>query len=305
MIRLIARMGLALPIGLLLLLCGWATIDAQQPASLSMSVDRESVQIAEPFSVEIVGVAHAGDLLFFPAVNEKFGEFDVVDHVDQFDVPDIANPEQRKWVRRLTLETLETGLLEIPGIEVTCVGSDSARRTLQAEPKLISVLSVLENEVDTTQFSDIRDVVDVEPPPAVSYVWLGWTAGGTLGVAGIAGLFLAFTRRKQWMTPSAWALKKLGVDADVSVQEVERTLRVFVEKEFEFSATSNSNEQIRSELSQRSVSEQWCKRLSDVFDLAEQAKFAGLELDPKQQDAMRREAMAIVVELNALNQEVC
>lgn len=276
---------------------------AQRPETVVLNLDRESVQIAEPFVVELVGTTQVGEQLHFPQVSEKLGVFDVIDQVDRFDLPVVGDPQKRTWLRRMTLETLDTGHLEIPGFELTLVGANSSRRRLSIPPRKIHVLSVLEGEADTSRFSDIRDVVDLEEPKVISYGWVGWLAGGAIGLTGLAGLLMLITRRKNWITPSTWALQRLSDQSEGSAYEIEWTLRVFLEKEFGFPATSFTVEQITAELKQQSVSENVCQRLSEIFVLAERSKFAGLELGPDQRSAMIENAVDLVGELDSLEQE--
>jgi len=115
------------------------TIAAQQQNGLSkpeisIHADRNSVQIADPFDVVIQVVTNDGASVRFPTVPPQLGRFEVIDHRNLLAVPSEANNGTNKSTQRLTLETLETGNLTIPSIEVVVRSEGKPPLRLATEP---------------------------------------------------------------------------------------------------------------------------------------------------------------------------
>ena len=122
--------------------------------------------------------------------------------------PPPLRPNERTWTRQMTLESIVTGDLQIPAMEIQ-VADGTNSRIIKSNAIPVRVISVLEDRADPTQFRDIHSVVDVDVPPQKSDGWFWWAAGGlgllTFGSAAIA----VVARRKTWLTPSEWALREL------------------------------------------------------------------------------------------------
>ena len=145
----------------------------------------------------------------FPAIGKSLGSFDVTDQVDRADVPSPNDVNQRIWTRRLTLESIVTGDIEIPSLEIQ-VRQNTGSQTLKSEAIPIRVTSVLEDRADPMKFRDIQSVVDVSvPQPAVTHAWLWWTLGGFGGLTAAALMLVAVAKRRTWMTPDVWAIREL------------------------------------------------------------------------------------------------
>ncbi|MCA9134232.1 MAG: hypothetical protein KDA45_13785, partial [Planctomycetales bacterium] len=181
-------------------------------ARLNASLSADSVQVAQPFDLELQVTAPAGAKVVFPAASGQLGEFQVLDHQDVFDIPlDIRG--YRSWTRRYTLESIFSGELTIPALEVLVVGP-GGRQTLRSTALPLRVASVLEGQSDPTKFRDIQSVVDVAVPPTESPNWsqkkfLGWALLGGGALLAIAAVALV-ARKRRYLTPRDWALQQLA-----------------------------------------------------------------------------------------------
>ena len=250
-------------LGLLLILpvafCG-EVVAQETPAlpRIEISADRDSVQILDPFEVTLIVTAGEKANVQLPIVVERFGPFEVLDHRDILGVPVDGEPGIRRWVRSLTLETMKTGSLDVPAIEVFVRESESAALgtskakpiRLVTKPLSIKVATVLEAASDPAKFNDIRGVIDVAEPQESddsSLYWIGLVAAGGLGLSAFAAMAFVLVRRQRWTTPAEWAQGEIANLADSSnaMEELDRILRRFIESEFEFPATTLSWEPLR------------------------------------------------------------
>jgi hypothetical protein len=138
---------------------GAATPTPLQPQSRSKT-SNTTVQVAEPFTFELTITAPAGSKVDFPSIGESLGEFDVTDQLMRADVPSANDVNERTWTQQLTLESIVTGDLEIPSLEIQ-VRRDADIQTLKTEAVPVRVASVLEDRADPTKFRDIQSVVDI------------------------------------------------------------------------------------------------------------------------------------------------
>ncbi|MFG0287847.1 MAG: hypothetical protein ACF8CQ_06730, partial [Rhodopirellula sp. JB044] len=117
-----------------------------------VSLSRESIAIADPFTIRVEVSASVGTRVVFEEMGEAIGPFDILDLNDVEDVP-VADSDERLWVRTMRLETLQVGLQTVPPVSVRLVpevayvsdGDDSGAdvgliRTLPVEIVVRSVL---------------------------------------------------------------------------------------------------------------------------------------------------------------------
>ncbi len=168
-------------------------------ATIVASASAARVLVAEPFTLEWSVTAPTGAKVVFPTIAKQLGEFDVDESTDLFDIPDANLTDTRTWTRRLTLESIVTGELSIPALEVQ-VTDKSGQYVLQSKAITINVTSVLEERGDPTKFRDIQSVVDVDLPVSHSNAWFWWTVGSVAGLSLVAISAVAVTRRRRWLT---------------------------------------------------------------------------------------------------------
>lgn len=257
-------------------------------ATVTSKVSGTTVQVAEPLTLELTVTALAGSRVDFPSIGKSLGNFDVTEQIDRADVPTTNDVNQRVWTRRLTLESIVTGDMEIPALEIL-VRNPAGSRTLKSDAIPVRVTSVLEDRADPTQFRDIRSVVDIEVPQTASRAWLWWTLSGIGGVATAAVLFTAVTKRKTWMTPHAWAIRELkelrnsdalkSIDSDTVTENLTTILRNYLELQFDIAApVQTTGELLLAIETGRYMSVETTRRFSDLFENSDLIRFAGLKL---------------------------
>ena len=257
-------------------------------ATITASGSASTVQVAEPLTLELTVVAPVGSTVDFSSVGDSLGNFDVIDVVDRADVPAANDVNQRSWTRRLTLESIVTGDLQIPALEIN-VRRNGESQTLKSEVIPIRVTSVLEDRADPTKFRDIHSVVDVPVPQSAANVWLWWALGGCGGLAAVAALLMAFSKRRTWMTPKAWAIRELGqlrnsnamqaTDSERVTEKLTSILRDYLELQFDFSAPVQTTKELLQELDNgKYMDAATASRFAQLFENSDLARFAGVQL---------------------------
>lgn len=285
------------------------TIAAQQQNGLSkpeisIHADRNSVQIADPFDVVIQVVTNDGASVRFPTVPPQLGRFEVIDHRNLLAVPSEANNGTNKSTQRLTLETLETGNLTIPSIEVVVRSEGKPPLRLATEPLAIKVASVLEPASDPEKFADIRDLIDAPEPRTLPFGWPFWLAVAGLGlIALIAAAVYIFRGRTKWTTPVDWAVSEISdltSNSPQSFAQLEHIVRTYLEQEIHVPATSYSPLELQHTILQRGANQDAARQLGDFLTKAEQAKYAGLDMSGSQFNAAKESVLQIIRELDSI-----
>ena len=257
-------------------------------ATLASKVSESTVRVAEPFTFEMTVTASVGSKVEFSAIGKSLGSFDVTDQVDRADVPSPHDARQRIWTRRLTLESIVTGNIEIPSLEIL-IHHNTGSRTLKTEPIPIRVTSVLEDRADPLKFRDIQTVVDVSVEPAVTHAWLWWTLGGFGGLTAAALMLVAVAKRRTWMTPDLWAIRELeglrtseamqSSDSELVTENITTILRDYLELQFDIAApVQTTRELLQAVKAGNLMSDSMAKRFAELFEIAELARFAGVRL---------------------------
>lgn len=257
-------------------------------ATLASKVSASTVQVAEPFTFEMTVTAPIGSKVEFSAIGNSLGNFDVTDQADRADVPSPNDAGQRIWTRRLTLESIVTGDVAIPSLEIL-IHHNSGSETLKTEVIPIRVTSVLEDRADPVKFRDIQTVVDVAVEPTVTRAWLWWTLGGIGGLTAVALMLVAAAKRRTWMTPDLWAIRALedlrtseamqSSDSETVTENIMTILRDYLELQFDIAApVQTSQELLQAVKVGNLMSAAMAKRFAELFEIAELARFAGVRL---------------------------
>lgn len=295
----------------LLAVTGASRVAADSP-TITSEVSTSSVQVAEPLTVEWTVVAPSGAKVTFPEIGERIGNFDIIDSSDQFDIPQSGTTDQRRWTRRLTLETIFAGDQEIPEFEIQ-VRIDAAAtgaEVLRTQPLAVRVASVLEDRADPTQFRDIESVVDVKVIHEGSRSWVWWTLGSAGGLAFLAAAGVLVARRRARMTPENWALGELDdvssalgaghAGADIATSRVSDIVRDFLILQLGIPESGHTAQEIVREMkSHELVADETLARLNSLFTLADNAKFGGLQLANTDVASAITEAHEIVVTISS------
>ena len=182
--------------------------DQSDLVSIDVKLDRTNALVAERIQLEISATAPQGVTVKFPALQNQLGEFEIVSVKDVLDLPEGSN---RKWIRRLGLESLISGRIEVPAIEIGYIDRRNGQSVIgsQSTPaQQVTIGSTLEGVQDPTQFRDIKSVVYAPEPNPRFGNWVFWAAGAT-GVLAIAALTFVMVRRKSELSPRHWAIKSL------------------------------------------------------------------------------------------------
>src|SRR3954471_8137592 len=179
------------------------------PVKLTASIDKGTARVAEPINLLLEVEAPPGTRLEMPAKMNRLGEFDVRRMEQSNDFPSANGADKRTWILRATLESIKTGALEVPALEVhyTTDAKSSTFKTLSTASIPIQITSVLETRADPTRFRDIKQTVDVPVPETASRGWIAWTCGGIVAAtAGLLFVTAVVKRRRRGPSPAAWAL---------------------------------------------------------------------------------------------------
>ena len=291
----------------LLLFVGWFMAipvsekqsDSAEVVKVVASADRNQVQIADPFEFEILVTAPRGTTISLPEFEKKIGAFDIVDVGETLQSADEQDLQQQTWTRKFVLETIESGDLEIPTLEVS-VTDDEGSRILRTEPLKISVASLVEANADLTKFNDIAGLIDVDEPASErgNLVWIVAAASLALVVAS-ACLWFA-TRCPEFESAAVWALGKLDrIDGDFA--QVEVILRGFLEEKLELPAASLGAAALVGELERRRFDQNQIADLDEILAVSERVKFGGLQLSEQQNAHLNNSARDLISQLGEMD----
>ncbi len=256
------------------------------PVTIGVQIDKREAQIAEQIQLTITATAPENVSVSFPDLQMRLGEFEVTGVKDTLDIPTGAD---RTWIRRVGLESLVSGELEIPGIEVSYVdrrGSDPRTGHQSTPAQQVTIRSTLEGVEDPTQFRDIKSVMFAPVPQTRSNAW--WVAiGVAAGSLCVAALALVLARRKTELSPRQWAIRSLDElqesrafqdnDAEQIYVRLVSTLRTFIDWQFGISAPHmTTNEFLDAMQADDRLTGQFRADLSDLLNFADQVKFAGM-----------------------------
>jgi hypothetical protein len=218
--------------------------------------------------------------------------------------------EKRRWELKVALETIKTGELAVPPIEIHfAIDVKSTEfKTLTSKPIGVRITSVLENKSDPKKFADIKDAVDVPVPEQPSRAWIAWTViGGAAVVAGLAIAAIVVRARRSGPSPADWALtamtdlEKLPVssatDAETVFNEIVDVIREFFELEFGVPTISRTTREFLGEAKEQvALTELARKRLTWLSGLADEIKFARLGIGAEQVRHAFQQGRAFIVE---------
>ena len=215
------------------------------------------------------------------------GDFEITSHRDTLDVPD---PQGRKYLRQLTLETLKTGDLKVPEFEIFYNDNQNPNAVMASVKTAaipIAVQTSISDADNPTKFRDIKNVVFLDEPAAASSSPWGLVAAiSGLGIAGVVGLF-GLSRFWKRLTPKQRALRALddlfasglllSKDSKLVYEQATQILRTFIESQFDFPATRQTTaEFLFAVRSDQRLGDQLQQQLKQFLESADMVKFAGL-----------------------------
>jgi hypothetical protein len=282
------------------------------PVKVTARIDKGTVRIAEPIQLVLEVEAPRGTRLELPAKMNRLGVFDVRLIEQSNDIPSATGADKRTWILRVTLESIKTGALEVPPLDVhyTTDAKSPTFKTLSTSPIPVHVTSVVENRADPTRFRDIKPTVDVPVPQTPSRGRVIWTCGGI--AAAFAGLLLitaVVRRRRRGLSPAAWAidtikeLEQLDISetgAEGLFNEVVDVLREYFELEFNVPTLPKTTREFLADASSEiGLPEIARKRLEWIASVADEIKFARLAVGEQHLVHAFTQARAFVAECDA------
>jgi hypothetical protein len=178
--------------------------------TITSRLEKAEVQVAEPFALIIDVVAPRGASVKFPQVESRLGELEVVSHHDQFDIPHAQQPDRRTWSRKMELESVVTGDVPIPSLEISILLPSGETQTLSSDKLRVRVVSVWEAIGQKMNFRDIKGTLEVDTPSERQTPWLAAAIATGLAIVTIAVIAYRNSIRPRPIAPDAWALKELA-----------------------------------------------------------------------------------------------
>jgi hypothetical protein len=189
------------------------------PVSLTVTAATGQIAVGEPLELRIEVVAEPLVEVTMPDSGEAFGPFAIRSRRHQPDIPD-PDGEHRRWIDSYTLETFDSGDLEIPAFTVAFTdrrneaATGAIESSISAGPIPIAVRSMIEGEFDPMQVRDIKGAAELDLPGPARWVW--WTIAAALLLAATAALLVARRWRRGRAAPATppppphrWALDAL------------------------------------------------------------------------------------------------
>ncbi|MGD9631861.1 MAG: BatD family protein [Pirellulales bacterium] len=265
------------------------SVVADGPVKVNARVDRETAQVAEPIRLTLTVEAPQGTRVELPQLGKQLGDYSARGIERTEDIPVDESGKQRQWSLSAVLDTVKTGAITIPPLEVHYAtdAKSPTFKSLATKPIKVAIQSVLENRADPTKFRDIKETVDVALPANHSYAWLGWTAAGVGGAVAVALATLAIVKRKQGPSPAEWALTAIAdlrqlpiassADAEAAYNEIVDVIREYVELEFNLPVLAKTTREFLTETTKLVKLEPTTReRLGALASIADEIKFARL-----------------------------
>jgi len=156
-----------------------------------------------------------------------------------------------------------------------------------SEPVEVTIGSLLEGQVDPSNFRDIKEFVPLERPDRSrsSNFAVALATGVALSLAGFSALAIA--RRKRDLSPKQWVLNELAeieasmeerISADEFYTRITDVIRQYVEREFDIAAPRLTTAQFFERVEGSDELDPHCIAiLREFLETADMVKFAGFE----------------------------
>lgn len=193
----------------------------EQDVTLTVSVDKARLTVADQVEVKVTVVAPPEALINVPRISRQFGPFA---ELSQFEAgPIIQNDGRQYWERRYVLTPEYTGALTVPSQVIyysyerikspstACLllrrcGNDSwtteraSPQQLNSEPIVVTVEAIVPEDANVMELQDVAPPVALERPR--DWMWWGLVAALLLILAVLGGAYWLW-RRRQAVDPSA------------------------------------------------------------------------------------------------------
>ena len=266
-------------------------IPTENEVEVTAELSVKTIRIAEPIELRVQVDAPRGTRVSLRNAESTLGQFDVVDRRQFNSLPIDGQSNRRRWIFVLTLETLETGQLRIPALEVEyglpaapAASSSKPIRAIQTEPISITVESVLEPNQDPRAFRDIKDIAESSSvgPRENRVMWFA-IGGASLIALGLCARW--WWRRQRRIDPAHQAeeaitsiesqLASKRISACDAYDAASAVLRELIERTFGFPASAMSTEELRRALTERSFPTSTIDGIDSFLSEADVMKFSG------------------------------
>lgn len=193
------------------------------PIEVGLRVSDSETLIAEPLQLELEVVVPNELQVVLPALDDSLGDWEIVEKEVREDLPHVeaAGPNMRRWWMRLTLESLRTGEVIIPGVDVQTLPRQSENRreddaidwdkagSLVTQPISINVVSVLTETADPTKPEPIVDAIALPMEQTPSRSLLPDVIVGLIGVVIAGAVLIRRIRSRGEVSNVDWARRQL------------------------------------------------------------------------------------------------
>ncbi|QGJ71190.1 Hypothetical protein PBC10988_28930 [Planctomycetales bacterium 10988] len=157
------------------------------PLEIQLEVDRQTVQIADPFTCTLSVLAPSEVEVALPAEQETWGPFEV-QAIEQ--LKDLPQESKRLWQQVLVLECLRPGEQSIPSMSLryrTRQPAEAEWKPAETPSIPITIQSTLPETAGPNDFQDIQGPLTIEIP-STPVDWRWPTLAAMLGGLGLGGL---------------------------------------------------------------------------------------------------------------------
>lgn len=300
------------------------------PIRLKVTLDKDKVAVAEPFSLLVEVASPEGFQVRLPAIDDPKKIFQVRSAKE---LPSLGANGAHQWREVYQIESLTSGDHELPPITIhyrgfkagsatqpaasqTSSSSQPATRPgpeiiegdLTIEPLNVHVISALSGEsngAEPAQIRDIKGTVDV--PYARSRRWMFWV-GWVLAIAALVNLIFIYhrwrsrrSRQIPQIEPGAWATQEFRrLEGDRLIEQrlfhdfyfrLSAIVREYIERRFHLMAPERTTDEFLREVRNNpALVEQHQDLLRGFLNSADQVKFALYE--PSSEEAEKAFAAA-------------
>ena len=259
------------------------------PCVMTVDIQPASTRVADPVTIRLRVDAPEGSSMTFPSFEGTLGTWLIVDADLIAALPVEGQNKTRRWLATVQLESLETGEIQIPSLEVTyqlpgtrSTSEQQPEGVLRSKPMKVAVASVLDAKEDPVNFRDIKGPTEIQPnvTRATRLPWVMAVLGALLGVAGVA-----YYRRRSAPDAGTWARQQIervesefkngAIDDQTLYSRLSTLLREFLQAELKIPATAESPEEIRHELSRLEGFDSVVGQVTQYFQTADEQRFSG------------------------------
>jgi hypothetical protein len=228
------------------------------PVTMTVRAAPADVTVGERLVLTVEVVAPDGVAVKMPVLEDALGAFAVRSARTP---PDVPEGGWRRHTHDYQLDTFASGEVEIPALTLsfTDARGDPIEGTLESEPLVITVGSVLAGDERETDYRDIKDTVAVPVESPAAARWLPWSAIAAVAVAIAVIAFVLLRRRRRGaaaervVPPHEWARAELDRLAGDRLVEQARfhefyfrltdIVRQYIERRFAIMAPEQTTEE--------------------------------------------------------------